>query len=400
MTAVESNGLIDNVNQAPFPDADVLDVVSLLDPIEQEQLLKIRDHLQRNVRKQVIDYWNNEAFPFEMLPALADLGLGELVVSDNSLLFRGLVYAEVARVDVSLCALVGIHNELIVGIVDQLGSDAQREQWLDKLRRFEAIGCFAMTEPDHGSDVAGGMETTATKTAAGWIIHGEKRWIGGGTFADFAVVWARDTATDNVKGFLVSMDLPGVTTTKISNKIGLRVMQNADIVFDHVEISDADALPGAAEFSAANEMLRNSRIWVGWQAYGAQLHTFDVARDYALGRTQFGQPLVKFQLVQQDLAEMISNAMASFGLMHQVARLQTEGRVEMVHAAMAKSTGSRMLRDSAARARNMLGGNGTVSSYEAAKIFTDAEIVHTYEGTYEINSLIVARAVTGMSSFV
>ena len=244
MTAVESNGLIDNVNQAPFPDADVLDVVSLLDPIEQEQLLKIRDHLQRNVRKQVIDYWNNEAFPFEMLPALADLGLGELVVSDNSLLFRGLVYAEVARVDVSLCALVGIHNELIVGIVDQLGSDAQREQWLDKLRRFEAIGCFAMTEPDHGSDVAGGMETTATKTAAGWIIHGEKRWIGGGTFADFAVVWARDTATDNVKGFLVSMDLPGVTATKISNKIGLRVMQNADIVFDHVEISDADALPG------------------------------------------------------------------------------------------------------------------------------------------------------------
>src|SRR5699024_6201061 len=255
-------------------------------------------------------------------------------------------------------------------------------------------------EPDHGSDVAGGMETTATKTANGWIIHGEKRWIGRGTSADFALVWARDTDTENVKGFLVLMDLPGVSAEKISDKIGLRVIQNADIVFDNVELSDADALPGAAEFSAANEMLRNSRIWVGWQAYGAQMHAFDVARDYVLGRKQFGQPLAKFQLVQRDLAEMISNAMASFGLMQQVARLQAEGRVQMVHAAMAKSTGSRMLRDSAARARNMLGGNGIVSTYEAAKIFTDAEIVHTYEGTYEINSLIVARAITGMSSTV
>ncbi|MDN6489360.1 MAG: acyl-CoA dehydrogenase family protein [Yaniella sp.] len=400
MTAVESNGLIHNGHAAPFPAADILDVISLLSPDEQEQLLEIRQHLQDNIRKQVIEYWNREEFPFEMLPALGDLGLGELAVSDCSWLFRGLVYAEVARVDVSLCALVGIHNELILGMVHQLGSDAQRAQWLDKLRNFEATGCFAMTEPDHGSDVAGGMETTATKTANGWIIHGEKRWIGGGTSADFALVWARDTDTENVKGFLVRMDLPGVSAEKISDKIGLRVIQNADIVFDNVELSDADALPGAAEFSAANEMLRNSRIWVGWQAYGAQMHAFDVARDYVLGRKQFGQPLAKFQLVQQDLAEMISNAMASFGLMHQVARLQAEGRVQMVHAAMAKSTGSRMLRDSAARARNMLGGNGIISTYEAAKIFTDAEIVHTYEGTYEINSLIVARAITGMSSFV
>lgn len=400
MTAVESSGFVHNVHDAPFPDADVLDVISLLNEEEREQLLKIRQHLQDNVRHQVIEYWNREEFPFGMLPALAKLGLGELAVSQRSWLFRGLVYAEVARVDVSLCALVGIHNELIVGMVDQLGSDDQRSRWLDKLRTFEAFGCFAMTEPDHGSDVAGGMQTTATKTDTGWIINGEKRWIGSGTFADFALVWARDTETHEVKGFLVEMDLPGVSAQKISQKIGLRAMQNADIVFDNVAIADTDILPGAAKFSAANEMLRNSRIWVGWQAFGAQLHAFDVARDYALGRKQFGQPLAKFQLVQQDLAEMISNAMATFGLMHQVARLQGEGRVEMVHAAMAKSTGSRMLRDSAARARNILGGNGVISTYEAAKIFTDAEVVHTYEGTYEINSLIVARAMTGISSFV
>lgn len=400
MTTVEAHGLNDQTADVPFPTADVLDVVSLLDEAERAALQQVRHHLQNNVRHQIIEYWNREEFPFEMLPALADLGLGELAVDGRSWLFRGLVYAEVARVDASLSALVGIHNELIVGMVDRLGSAVQRSQWLDKLRTFQAIGCFAMTEPDHGSDVAGGMTTTATKTAGGWVINGMKRWIGAGTFADFALVWARDSADQKTKGFLVRMDLPGVTAHKIVNKTGLRIMQNADITFDNVVIDQTDLLPGASEFRAANEMLRNSRIWVGWQAYGAQLHAFDVARDYALNRQQFGKALVKFQLIQQDLAEMISNAMASFSLMYQVARLQQSGQVEMVHAAMGKSTGSRLLRDSAARARNILGGNGIVSTYEAAKIFNDAEVIHTYEGTYEINSLIVSRAVTGVSAFV
>src|SRR5690625_590235 len=400
MRAVEPNGLIKNVHHAPFPDADVLDVISLLPEHEQQQLLRIRQYLQDNVRKQIIEYWNRDEFAFDMLPGLAELGLGELAVQDWSWLYRGLVYAEVARVDASLCSLVGIHNELIVGMIDQLGSDTQRQRWLDQLCNFQAIGSFAMTEPNHGSDIAGGMETTATKITDGWVINGHKRWIGAATFADFALVWARDTADQQIKGFLVQMDLPGVSAEKINNKIGLRVMQNADLSFDQVEISDADALPGAAKFEAANEMLRNSRIWVGWEALGAQLHAFDVARDYALDRQQFGRPLAKSQLIQQDLAEMISDASACSGLMQQIARLQTAGSVDMVHAAMAKSTGTRLLRDSVARARNILGGNGIVSTYEAAKIFTDAEALHTYEGTYEINSLIVARAVTGVSAFV
>lgn len=386
--------------EVPFPDADVLDVMSLLDPSEQKALLSIRDHVQRNVRHQVIDYWNREAFPFEMLPLLAELGLGELALDSRSWLFRGLAYSEVARADASLCALIGIHNELILGMVKHLGSAAQQQRWLPKLRRFEAIGCFAMTEPEHGSDISGGMTTTATPTARGWVLHGTKRWIGAGTFADFALVWAKDTSDGKVKGFLVRMDKPGITAEKIRYKSGLRVMQNADITFDQVHIHSEDLLPGAVEFSAANKLLRNSRVWVGWQAYGAQLHAFDVAREYAMSRLQFGQPLARFQLIQQELAEMVSNAMASFGLMHQIARLQQQDRVEMVHAAMGKTTGSRMLREAAAKARNILGGNGIISSYEAAKIFNDAEVIHTYEGTYEINSLIIGRAVTGISAFV
>src|SRR5699024_11694606 len=148
------------------------------------------------------------------------------------------------------------------------------------------------------------------------------------TFVDFTLVWERDTADQQIKGFLVQMDLPGVYAEKINNKIGLRVMQNADLSFDQVEISDADALPGADKFEAANEMLRNSRIWVGWEPLGAQLYGFDVAREYALDRQQFGRPLAKSQLIQPDLAELISNVSASSGLMHHIARLQTAGSVD------------------------------------------------------------------------
>lgn len=400
MTAQSARSSEPSREEIPFPDADIFEATSLLQPEEQQALLNIRQHMQDHVRHQIIDYWNREAFPFDMLPQLAALSLGELALDNRSWLFRGLVYSEVARADVSLGTLVGIHNELIIGMLQLLGSNAQRSQWIDPLRKFEAIGCFAMTEPEHGSDIAGGITTTVTKTSTGWVINGTKRWIGAGTFADFALVWAKDTADERLKGFLVRMDQAGVTAQKIHHKMGLRVMQNADLTFDNVEIEDADILPGAIEFSAAHELLRNSRVWVGWQALGAQLHAFDVARDYALSRLQFGQPLASFQLIQQDLAEMISNAMASFGLMYQVARLQQEGRVQMVHAAIGKSTGSRLLRETAAHARNILGGNGIVSTYEAAKIFNDAEVIHTYEGTYEINSLIVARAVTGISAFV
>src|SRR5699024_12873974 len=173
--------------------------------------------------------------------------------------------------------------------------------------------------------------------------------IGAATFADFALVWARDTADQQIKGFLVQMDLPGVSAEKINNKIGLRVMQNADLSFDQVEISDADALPGAAKFEAANGMLRNSRICVGGEALGAQLHAFDVARDYALDSQQFGRPLAKSRLIQQDRAEMISNASACSGRMQQIARLQTAGSVDKVHAEMANSTGTRRWRGPVAR---------------------------------------------------
>lgn len=375
-------------------------IVDLLPPAERARYEEIREFLQSRIRAASIDYWNREEFPFGLLDELGKHGLGGIQTDGTSKLFKGLMYVEVARADVSLSALVGIHNELIVGMIDELGSEEQKARWLPGLTAFTQLGAFALTEPDHGSDIAGGLATTARRDGSEWVISGAKRWIGAGTIADFALVWARDEADQQIKGFIVETDLPGYTATKISNKIGLRIMQNADIVLDEVRIPAENLLPGATSFSRANDLLRDSRAWVGWQGAGIQLAAFDIARAYALERFQFGRELARFQLVQQQLAEILGNASVSLALMAQLARIQQDGKLEMVQAAMAKSTTTRLARSSVAMGRSLLGGNGITTDFEMAKLFGDAEILYTYEGSYEINSMIVARAVTGKSAFV
>ena len=384
----------------PFPDADLMYIVDLLPPDEQLRYQEVREFLQSRIRAASIDYWNREEFPFGLLAELGKYGLGGLQTDGTSKLFKGLMYVEVARADVSLSALVGIHNELIVGMIDELGSEEQKARWLPGLTAFTQLGAFALTEPDHGSDIAGGLETTARLDGGEWVLNGAKRWIGAGTIADFALVWARDVADQHIEGFIVETDRAGYTATKIANKIGLRIMQNADIVLDEVRIPAANLLPGATDFSKANELLRDSRAWVGWQGAGIQLAAFDVARAYSLQRRQFGKELARFQLIQQQLAEILGNATASLALMAQLARIQEDGKLEMVQAAMAKATTTRLARASVAMGRSLMGGNGISSDYEMGKLFGDAEILYTYEGSYEINSLIVARAVTGKSAFV
>lgn len=388
------------LSKVKFPDADILHAAHLLSDQEQSRLASLHSFLQTEIRPVVGEYWDKEEFPHELLPRLAEYGLGELEFSGASRLFKGLAYAEVTRADVSLSALVGIHNELVVDLLDQLGSEQQKEKWLPGLRQFQNIGCFALTEPDHGSDIAGGLATTAERGEQGWVIHGAKRWIGGGTFADFAIVFARDIADQQIKGFIVELDRPGVTKTKIARKMGLRIMQNADLVFDHVQIPAENLIPGAASFAATNVMLRNSRAWVGWQAAGVQLAIFDRARAYAISREQFGRPIAKFQLVQEQLSRILGNATATLGMMMQIAYLQERGDFDMPHAALVKATGTRLARESAQVGRNIGGGNGILTEHELSKLLADTEILYTYEGTYEVNSLIVGRAITGMSAFV
>lgn len=384
----------------PCPNADILGVADRLDPAEREKLQEIHEFLQTEIAPAVGEYWDREELPFDLLPAMARHGLGEIELGQTSRLFRGLVYAEVTRADVSLSALVGIHNELVVGMIDKLGSPEQRETWLPGLRAFEKFGCFALTEPEHGSDISGGLSTTAERTSEGWVINGEKRWIGGGTFADFSITFARDTESGEIRAFLVELDRGGVEKRKIERKMGLRIMQNADLVFDNVVVPHDNALPGAQSFANVNDFLCSSRAWVGWQGAGVQLGIFDKAREYAVTREQFGRPIAKFQLVQEQLVRILGNATASLSLMAQVAQVHEDGGLEMPFAALAKATTTRLARESAAAGRAIGGGNGILTEYGLSKMMADAEVLFTYEGTYDINSLIVGRAVTGVSAFV
>ncbi|MGR6900853.1 acyl-CoA dehydrogenase family protein [Glutamicibacter sp. BSL13] len=379
---------------------DLLGIETQLSPAEQARLREVRELVQQQLRTQSVEYWNKEAFPAELVRTLGDAGLGGLQLQSGSQLLRGLIHAEIARADISLSSVVGIHNELIVGMIDSLGSQEQKDTWLPRLSRFEAFGAFALTEPEHGSDVAGGLGTEVVRDGQEYVITGSKRWIGMGTLADFALVWARDPESGEVGAYLVESSRPGYRASKIENKIGLRIMQNADIELDQVRIPVANKLPGATSFAAANELLMQSRAWVGWQAVGAMMATLDITRQYSLQREQFGKPIASFQLVQQSLAEIAGHLTVCLSMMRDVALRQEQGELEMVQAALAKSTATRLARESVSQGRALLGGNGVVSDGHMAKVFCDVEILHTYEGTYEINSLIVGRALTGVSAFV
>ena len=383
-----------------FAELDLLGVADLLGPHERARLADVHHLAQTLLRRQSAEPWNREEFAPDLLAVLADAGLGALQLEGTSALFRGLVHAEVARADVSMSTVLGVHNELVVGVVDALGSPAQRRALLPRLAAMRSLGAFALTEPEHGSDVARGLTTTARREGTDWVLDGAKRWIGLATVADFAIVWARDVADGTVRAFVVGTDLPGFSAVAIRNKIGLRIMQNADVTLEAVRVPESSRLPGAVGFGAVNSVLRHSRAWVGWQAVGLQLAALDVARSYVRGRQQFGRPLAGFQLVQHSLARMAGNAASSLALMAQVARLQDAGALEMAHAAMVKATCTAHARETVALGRNLLGGNGMTTDYEMAKLFGDAEAMYTYEGTQEINQLIVGRALTGVSAFV
>jgi glutaryl-CoA dehydrogenase len=393
-----------------LPSADFFAVESLLNQAERDKLAELRGFLATEIAPYAGDWWNKAEFPAHILPKLAALQLSTPAQRGYSHLFAGLVIAEMTRVDTSIATFFLVHHDLFVESLYAFGTADQRRRLLADASNLRITGAFALTEPDHGSDVAGGMETRARRISSAtgkpddggdaWVLNGAKRWIGNGTFCDYVLVWARDEADRSVRGFIVDATLPGVSRSRIENKIALRTVQNADIVLDNVRVAEADRFAAINSFEDTNELLRGSRIMVAWQAVGQQLAAFDVARQYAVERRQFGRPLAQFQLIQQQLVTMLGNAVASINMMVGLARLQDEGAAAMPQVALAKSYLSARMRETVALGRSILGGNGIVTDYRMAKIFSDAEAIYTYEGSYEINTLIVGRAVTGVSAIV
>jgi glutaryl-CoA dehydrogenase len=395
-------------NLVDLPTADFFAYESLLSQPERDKLAELRAFLAAEIAPYAGEWWNKAEFPAHILPKLAALELSTPAQRGYSHLFAGLVIAEMTRVDTSIATFFLVHHDLFVESLYAFGSPEQQQRLLADASSLRITGAFALTEPNHGSDVAGGMETRARRISSAtgrpdgggdtWVLNGAKRWIGNGTFCDYMLVWARDEADGAVRGFIVDATLPGVSRTRIENKIALRTVQNADIVFEDVRVSEADRFAAISSFEDTKELLRGSRIMVAWQTVGQQLAAFDVARQYAVERHQFGRPLAHFQLIQQQLVTMLGNAVASMAMMAGLARLQDEGAADMPQVALAKSYLSARMRETVALGRSILGGNGILTDYRMARIFSDAEAIYTYEGSFEINTLIVGRAVTGVSA--
>ena len=388
-----------DARRVPRPSDDFLGYRELLSGDERARLDAARVVFDRDVRPVVGAHWDGATFPFEILPSLAALNLVGLSASGASRLFQGFVHLELSRVDASVSTFLGVHSELFTAAIARLGSDEQRARLLPGLLDLSRIGAFALTEPENGSDISRSMATTATRRGDTWTLNGAKRWIGNGTIADHVLVWARDTADGQIKGFIVDRGTPGFRADAIGNKISLRIVQNADLVLDDVMVDDSARLPGAATFRDTSTLLTDSRVWVAWQTVGLQFAAYDHALAYSLERRQFGKPIASFQLVQEKLVRILENATVSLGTMVRIAQLQENGTLRSEHAAMAKASGSARMRESVAMARGILGGNGITTDFGMARVFADAEAIYSYEGSYEINTLLVGRAITGISAF-
>jgi len=395
-----SHAAID-IDNLPYADGDFYGFEQLLTGKEQDRLAEIRAFLTREVQPIAVDCWNRAQFPMDLIPKLAEIDLVSPVRRQGySNLFAGIVHAEVTRADTSIATFMGVHDGLFTGSIEALASEEQKEAWLPDIYSLRKVGAFGLTEPLGGSDVAGGTRTTAKQDGDTWVLDGAKRWIGNATFADWVVVYARDVDDNQVKGFLVDTSLPGYSATKIENKISLRTVQNADITLDNVRVPEFFKLAGANSFRDTNKVLKVTRLAVAWQAVGQQLAAFDVARRYAVDRIQFGRPLASFQLVQEQLVQILGNAVSSMGMMVRLAQLEDAGQAKDEQSALAKAFTTARMRESVALGRSILGGNGIVTDYGMAKIFADAEAVYSYEGTYEINALVTGRAITGISAIV
>lgn len=384
-----------------YPNGDFYDFESELPAEEKEILYNVREWATEKVLPIAVDYWNRSEFPHELLPSIGELNIISLVRGQGrSRLLAGLVAAEIHRADGSVGTFFSGQDGLFTGSIELLGSEEQKERWLPDLYAVRKTGVLAITEPEAGSDVAQGLRTTATKVDGGWILNGAKRWIGNATFSDYVAVYARDPEDEQVKGFIVDTTAEGYNATLMENRIAIRAVQNADITLDNVFVPDSDKLEGANSFKDINKVFKSARSTVGWQAVGTQMGALDVALGYADERIQFGKKISSFQLNQNKLATMQGNLVASESMMAQLARMEDRGSARNEQSALAKAFTSKLMRETVALGREILGGNGLISDYRMAKIFNDAEAIYSYEGTYDINQLIVGRSITGESAFV
>lgn len=385
--------------------ADFYDIRGLLDDDERAVIENVRDYMEREVAPLINDYWARAEFPREAVWGLRDLGITGSQFTEHgcpgmSNLASGLISMELSRVDPSVGTFFGVHSGLAMGSIVLCGDEAQKAEWIPKLLSWEKIGAFGLTEIETGSGVALGLQTTATRDGDGWLINGNKKWIGNGTFADVIVVWARDVEDDQVKGFLLETPAEGFTAEKIEGKVALRAVENAVLRFDNVAVPESHRLQNANSFRDTAKVLRLTRGGVAWNSVGCAMGAYEAARAYAIRREQFGRPIASFQLIQDLLAKMLAGITASQCVASRLSALQEKDAVTEQQAAMAKMYCTTRTREVVQWAREVMGGNGILLENDVARFFVDSEALYSYEGTREVNSLIVGRSITGYGAFV
>jgi glutaryl-CoA dehydrogenase len=386
-------------------DGDFYKIRQLAGTADQALLDRVRAFSEEKVAPIINQYWGRAEFPFELLPEYGALGIAGAPYNGfgcagKSALLDGLIMMELARVDCSIATFHGVHSGLAMGSIYLCGSEEQKQRWLPGMQRAEKIGAFALTEPTVGSGAARGLTTTARRRGKRWILNGQKRWIGNATFADLTVIWARDVDDDQVKGFVVAKGTPGFATEKMQHKMALRVVQNATITLTNCRVAEEDRLANAHSFKDTAAVLRMTRAGVAWEAVGCAQGAYEHALRYACAREQFDRPIARFQLVQDLLARMLSNVTASQCMVLRLSQLQDAGLLREEHASLAKAFCTVRARETVGWARELLGGNGILLDHNVARFVADAEAIYSYEGTREINALVVGRAITGFGAFV
>jgi glutaryl-CoA dehydrogenase len=374
-----------------------------LTPDELGLLHKVRKFAEAEVLPVAGPYWERYEFPFELVPRLAGLNIvGDTMAgygtTPMSAVGSGLVMYELSRVDGSIGTFFGVHVGLAMQSIYLLGSEEQRQRWLPAMARMEKIGAFALTEPDHGSDSVA-LETTARRDGGGWVLNGHKRWIGNAVWCDLIVVYARDTGDGQVKAFVVEKDNPGYAAAKITGKVSLRMVQNADITLTDCRVSEDARLQKCASFADAARVLKGTRNTVSWASAGHGVAAYDIALNYAERRTQFGRPIAKNQMIQSMLVEMLGEVTAMQLYCIRLGRLIDQGQMSDTMASLAKYFCTVKARQVCRMARDILGGNGILLDFHVIRHLCDMETLLTYEGTAQVQTLLVGRDITGHGAF-
>ncbi|GEO95666.1 acyl-CoA dehydrogenase family protein [Kocuria turfanensis] len=389
-------------------DHDIYRLDARLTDAERAVRDKVRAFVDAEVRPVINDYWERAEFPFELVPKLAELGVAGTAIEGHgcpgmSRMAGAQVSLELARGDGSINTFFGVHSGLAMGSINALGSEEQKQRWLPAMARLERIGAFALTEPEHGSDSVA-LETSARREGDTWVLDGAKRWIGNASYAHVVIIYARDVADGQVKAFVLEREpdaeFPaGFRPTVITGKIGKRAILQPDIVIEDLRIPEANRLQRCDSFKDVNKVLNATRGGVAWEALGHAIAAYEIAVRYAGERKQFGRSIGSYQLVQNNLANMLAETTAIKLICFRLVELQDEGALTGPMASLAKLTAAKKARWVVSTARDVLGGNGLLLEHDVARHLTDMEVVYTYEGTDSMQSLIVGRAITGVSAF-